>query len=352
MSMKTIVVTAAAFLTLGVGIGTYINYQDEQEQQEVLKQRRVQSLEIAEEAVSALYNENRTELADDINERLPEAQTAIEKVESRDKREALYREFYGIKETLNVQNQVEDLLQDKASLNKVTQEDLLEISEKLSKIIGVNKHIYTNLLHSLSIAAAQLNAIEYAEGLVQQSEGSLAREDYETAMAQVNALHGEAKKRELLERLSTVKEQVVALEEREVLAQNSEQQTSTSTSNSSQKVTAAPEQSHPSVSTNEKSSTTNIQISPESNKTQSSEKTTESTGQSKSNEGSTLMNKGEEGTKPSGSSKDSQIEVNAPESNSSRDWDQVGKELEEHDWELKDSGDIEGSGGFNWEYYE
>lgn len=350
MVKKKIIVGVTAFALLaGTGTGVYAyNQKVLANETAQLEQLRVETLANAENAVDSLYNSTRTRLADNIDTKIKKAEVAVDKVEEEKAQYQLSKEISEVKEIAEIQQEVYSTLENEVLVASITDEKLTEINQKLIIIKSINGAIYTHLSEYLSEADAQLASIDAALEKIKEAENSLSRETYNSALSLVDKVKNEIKKDELKNQLEAVNKKIVAMEEeakrkkeaeriaaekaaKEKLAdeQKSKVASSSTTSTSSNS-------SNSSVGST--SSGPSSKAAPKSNQSSSGSSKSSATTNKSSNSGktSTPSNK-----QSSGSSAGSSGETN---------WDEVGEQLENHDWSHTGSGDIEGGG--TWDSWE
>lgn len=349
MVKKKIIVGVTAFTLLaGTGTGVYAyNQKVLANEAAQLEQLRVETLENAENAVDSLYNSTRTRLADDIDTKIKKAEVAVDKVEEEKAQYQLSKEISEVKEIAEIQQEVYSTLENEVLVASITDEKLTEINQKLIIIKSINDAIYTHLSEYLSEADAQLASIDAALEKIKEAENSLSRETYNSALALVDEVKNEIKKVELKNQLEAVNKKIVAMEEEakrkkeaeRIAAEKAEAEKVAAEQQS--KIASKSTSSTSSYSSNSSVGSTSSgssKAAPKSNQSSSGSSKSSATTNKSSNSGkaSTPSNK-----QSSGSSAGSSGETN---------WDEVGEQLENHDWSHTGSGDIEGGG--TWDSWE
>lgn len=361
MKKQIVVGTLAITLLAGTGTGVYAyNQKVLAAEAAVLEQLRVETLENAEKAVDSLYNSTRTMLADDVETKIKYAEVAVEKVQEDEEKYLLSKEISQVQEIADVQQEVYSTLENGILVESITEEKLEEINQKLAVIKRINEPIFTHLTEYLSDAEEQLVAIDNALKKIREAEKSLNRNTYNSALLLVDEVKNEIRKDELKKQLEIVNEKITAMEieaerkkeeeariaaekekaEKAAAEEQLKQQQSSVSSNSTQ----------PSSSSKTSSSKSNTQTSSttkstsESNQTSSGNKSSSSS--SSSNSGSANKSVSNENkpapSKPSGSS---------GSSSGGSNMDEIGKQLENHDWNKTGSGEID-AGGNTWETWD
>lgn len=360
MMKKKIIVGVTAFTLLaGTGTGVYAyNQKVLANEAAQLEQLRVETLKNAENAVDSLYNSTRTRLADDIDNKIKSAEAAVGKVEEEKAQYQLSKEISEVKEIAEIQQEVYSTLENEVLVASITDKKLTEINQKLIIIKSINDAIYTHLAEYLSEADAQLASIDAALKKIKEAENSLSRETYNSALALVDEVKNEIKKDELKKQLETVNKKIITMEEEAkrkkeaeriaaekaeaekvaAMEQSKQQQNSVS---SSSKQTPSSNTTNSSKS-NAQSSTSSSKSTSKSNQSNSGSKSSSSSSSSSStNKPSSSEQK--PASKPSGSTGSS--------SSGGNDWDNIGEQLENHDWNNTGSGEID-KGGNTWDSWE
>lgn len=347
MMKKKIIVGVTAFTLLaGTGTGVYAyNQKVLANEAAQLEQLRVETLENAENAVDSLYNSTRTRLADDIDNKIKSAEAAVGKVEEEQAQYQLSKEISEVKEIAEIQQEVYSTLENEVLVASITDKKLTEINQKLIIIKSINDAIYTHLAEYLSEADAQLASIDAALEKIKEAENSLSRETYNSALALVDEVKNEIKKDELKKQLETVNKKIIAMEEE---AKRKKEAERIAAEKAEAEKVAAREQSKQ----QQNSVSSSSKQTPSSNTTSSSKSTSQSnqssSGSKSSSSSSSSTNKPSSSeqkpaSKPSGSTGSS--------SSGGNDWDKIGEQLENHDWNNTGSGEID-KGGNTWDSWE
>lgn len=351
---KKLLVGAIAFtLIAGTGTGVYAYNQNQKvlaTEAAELEKFRAETIDNAEKAIDSLYNSTKTMLVADFDVKVKNAEKAIDKVEEENAKDKLSQELNEIKEIANIQQEVYSTLEDGVLATNVTKEKLENIGQKLIVIKSKNEAIFTHLTEYLTEADNQLLAINEALDKVKEAEKSLNRDTYNSALALVDDVKNDVKKDELKKQLKNINEKLVAIEENrkkeeakkaaekaeaeKIVIAEQEKQKQTTTSSIKQTPTANYESSSKSntnSSTNSKKSSSNSNQSISGNSKNSNAKDNTSTSEKKPASNS------------SGSTGNS--------SSNNNDWDKIGEQLENHDWNKTGSGEID-EGGNTWESWE
>ncbi|MEI2356693.1 hypothetical protein [Mesobacillus zeae] len=320
MKKKIIVGVVTVSLLAGTGLYSY-NQRVLAKEAAQIEQIQIEKLENAERAVDSLYNSKRTMLAGDLKTKLKKAEIAVSKVEKTGAKERLSKEIRQVKKIAKVQQEVYGTLKNGVLIKNVTLENLKEINQSLITIKSQNERIYAYLAEYLSEANSQLTAIDTALNKVKEAEKSLDRKMYNNALKLVNKVKNPVKREELSKKLEQVNTKLVAMEEERLAAEKAtseklatEQHQSAVPSNSKQPISSSSAPSN-------NSSNGSVSSNPKANS---------STGSNNSNYS---------GTTSDGSS-------------SETNWDEAGKNLEDHDWSNSGSGEIGTTGngsGNTWD---
>lgn len=361
MMKKKIIVGVTAFTLLaGTGTGVYAyNQKVLANEAAQLEQLRVETLKNAENAVDSLYNSTRTRLAEDIDNKIKSAEAAVGKVEEEKAQYQLSKEISEVKEIAEIQQEVYSTLENEVLVESITDKKLTEINQKLIIIKSINDAIYTHLADYLSEADAQLASIDAALKKIKEAENSLSRETYNSALALVDEVKNEIKKNELKKQLETVNKKIIAMEEEakrkkeeeRIAAEKAEAEKVAALEQSKQQSSSS-KQTPSSNSTN--SSKSNAQSSTSSSKSNTQSSTSSGKSTSKSNQSNSGSKSSSSTNKPSSSEQKPASKPSGSTGSSSsggKDWDNIGEQLENHDWNNTGSGEID-KGGNTWDSWE
>lgn len=365
MMKKKIIVGVTAFTLLaGTGTGVYAyNQKVLANEAAQLEQLRVETLKNAENAVDSLYNSTRTRLADDIDNKIKSAEAAVGKVEEEKAQYQLSKEISEVKEIAEIQQEVYSTLENEVLVASITDKKLTEINQKLIIIKSINDAIYTHLAEYLSEADAQLASIDAALKKIKEAENSLSRETYNSALALVDVVKNEIKKDELKKQLETVNKKIIAMEEEakrkkeaeRIAAEKAEAEKVAAMEQSKQQQNSASSSSKQIPSSNStNSSKSNVQSSTSSSKSNTQSSTSSSKSTSKSNQSNSGSKSSSSTNKPSSSEQKPASKPSGSTGSSSsggKDWDNIGEQLENHDWNNTGSGEID-KGGNTWDSWE
>ncbi|MGG3663007.1 hypothetical protein [Bacillus gobiensis] len=351
MKLKIITGVVTASLITGTGVYSY--------NQHVLAEERAETFEKAENAVDSLYNSDRTMLSNDIEKKIRNAESAVEKVEEGKARAQLSEEISKVNEIAKIQQEVYSTQKNGVLIESVTDEQLEEMSKKLTVIKSQNESIYNHLSKYLSEANVQMTAIDAALKKVSEAEKSLNRETYNSALTLVDKVKNEEKKDELKKQLATTNEKLVAKEE-EAKRQKEEEAKLAAEKEAEKAVTeqSAAKQQNTVASSSSKSTSSSTTNSGESNTGSTSSRSSKSTSESKqstpkSNHSNSVSKSPGSTSKPNTSEKKPASNSGGSSGSSSggTDWDKVGDQLENHDWSNTGSGEID-EGGNTWDSWE
>lgn len=313
----------SGFVAVSLVVGGTGFYAINQHLQRLEQEKIQQNLDIAEEKVKALYNVDRTKLAMEISSKIEKANKAVSLVELEAEHNRLFKEIEDVRKLANMQEMPNELLVDGIIHDSITIQSIEDVRTQLLDIKTVNHAIFSYLLVFVDEASAQLVIFLEAEESVENAESSLEVDLYDAAINHVDQVKHKARKENLIERLELVKIELVAIEQ-----QRKEQQ---------EALAAQVEQ--------EKQTKVNIQTQRESTVSNSdsnsrpSSKSTNSSSSKPNNDSSTT-------TKQENNSRSSN-ETNSGNTN----WNEIGKHLENKEWEHKDSGEIDEDGN-TWDYYD
>ena len=210
---KKVLISAIAISLLAVGTGAYA-YNEKVEAAQ-LEQQRIQTVDKAENAVSALYTSDKTALATDLKNKLKAAKAAVKKVEDTNVKSLLTEKISNAEEISTIQSEVSNILKIGVVDEKASEKQVESISKKLGQVKDWNESIYNSLSKQLEEADKQIAAINEAAEKVKAAEKSLKEKDYDAASDLIAKVKNEEKKEELTKQLKAVNETMVAKAEEE-----------------------------------------------------------------------------------------------------------------------------------------
>lgn len=344
LNKKIIASMVAVSLLAGTGTGVYAYNQ--KIEAEKLEQLRIENLENAKSAVDSLYNNSKTRLSEDVLEKLKAAEKAVGNLDDNKQKTSLLKEIVNVKEISKVQGKVYATLKNNVLVEDVTEEQLEDILTNLVVIKEINEPIYKHLSEYVSEAEDQLADINAAIKHIGNAEEKLNRESYEDAQKSVEKVKNGVKKKELQQKLAAVNEKLVAKEDEAKRKQEEQAKLAAekaASENTSINQSAGNHQSAISNNNTNKSATSNAPGS--SNSTNNTTKSNTGSKSSRSNNSNPSNNNSKPATS-SGSSSSS-----SGSSSNETNWDQIGENLENHDWSNTGSGEID-EGGNTWESWE
>lgn len=349
--MKKKVITGLVAFTLiaGTGTGVYAYNQKVQlEEAAELERLRVETLKKAEYAVDSLYNKDHTMLAEDLEDKIQLAEKAVGKVKEEKSKYQLTKEITEVKQIAEIQESVYSTLENGVLSDSVTTNQINEITQDLNIVKSKNYSIYNHLSKYLSDARGQLTTLNAANEATKEAEKTLDREKYNSALTLADKVKNESKKQSLKKQLTQVNEKIIAKEEaerkKEEEARIAAESTTTNQSSNSQQGSGV---------TNSNKSSSSVANSGKTSKNSSSStnKPTQNSSQPKtSNKSSSQPNKPSAPSKPSKPSTSTSGSKNGS-SNGGTNWDEVGDQLENHDWSNTGSGEID-DGGNTWDSWK
>ncbi|MGP9043226.1 hypothetical protein [Cytobacillus kochii] len=351
LNKKIFASMVAVSLLAGTGTGVYAYNQKIEAGK--LEQLRIENLENAKSAVDSLYNSSKTRLSEDVLEKLKEAEKEVRKLDDSKQKSSLLSEIKDVKEVSEVQEEVYSTLNNNVLVEDVTEEQLEDILANLVVIKEINDPIYKHLSEYLSEAEKQLADINTAIIHISKAEEKLSRESYEDAQKSVEKVKNKVKKKDLQHKLAAVNEKLVAKED-EVKRKQEEQAKlaaeKAASENTSINQSVGNQQSAISNNNTNKSTTSNAPGSSNStNNTTKSNTGSKSSGSNNSNPSNNNSNPSNNNSKPATSSGSSSSSSGS--SSNETNWDQIGENLENHDWSNTGSGEID-EGGNTWESWE
>lgn len=225
---KKVLISAIAISLLAVGTGAYA-YNEKVEAAQ-LEQQRIQTVDKAENAVSALYTSDKTALATDLKNKLKAAKAAVKKVEDTNVKSLLTEKISHAEEISTIQSEVSSILKNGVVDEKASEKQVESISKKVSQVKDWNESIYNSLSEQLKEAGKQIAAINEAAEKVKAAEQSLKEKDYDAASDLIAKVKNEKKKEELTKQLKEVNETMVAKAE-EAKRKEAEAEKATNVSN-------------------------------------------------------------------------------------------------------------------------
>lgn len=314
---KKVLISAIAISLLAVGTGAYA-YNEKVEAAQ-LEQQRIQTVDKAENAVSALYTSDKTALATDLKNKLKAAKAAVKKVEDTNVKSLLTEKISHAEEISTIQSEVSNILKNGVVDEKASEKQVASISKKVSQVKDWNDSIYNSLSKQLKEAGKQITAINEAAEKVKAAEKSLKEKDYDAASDLIAKVKNEEKKEELTKQLEAVNETMVAKaeeakrKEAEAIAKAEAEKTTTVSNNGSTTNVSSGSTSTSNVSSGSNSSSTSSS-KPSSSSTYSSSKASTSNGSSSNSQKASSSNKSTAG---SGSSSKTTSSSNSGKSSSS-----------------------------------
>lgn len=234
---KKVLISAIAISLLAVGTGAYA-YNEKVEAAQ-MEQQRIQTVDKAENAVSALYTSDKTALATDLKNKLEAAKAAVKKVEDTNVKSLLTEKISHAEEIATIQSEVSNILKNGVVDEKASEKQVASISKKVSQVKDWNDSIYNSLSEQLKEAGKQITAINEAAEKVKAAEKSLKEKDYDAASDLIAKVKNEEKKEELTKQLEAVNETMVAKaeeakrKEAEAIAKAEAEKTTTVSNNAS-----------------------------------------------------------------------------------------------------------------------
>uniref|UniRef100_UPI003F4978AD hypothetical protein n=1 Tax=Niallia taxi TaxID=2499688 RepID=UPI003F4978AD len=302
---KKVLISAIAISLLAVGTGVYA-YNEKVEAAQ-LEQQRIQTVDKAENAVSALYTSDKTALATDLKNKLKAAKTAVKKVEDTKAKSLLTEKISNAEEISTIQSEVSNILKNGVVDEKASEKQIESISKRVSQVKDWNKSIYNSLSKQLKEAGKQIAAINEAAEKVKVAEKSLKEKDYEAASDLIAKVKNEEKKEELTKQLKAVNKTMVAKaeeakrKEAEAIAQAEAEKTTTVSNNASTTNISSGSSSSSNVSSGSISSSTSSS-KPSSSSTYSSSNASTSGGSSSNSQKASSSSKSTAGSSSSSNS--------------------------------------------------
>ncbi|MED4041021.1 hypothetical protein [Niallia taxi] len=320
---KKVLISAIAISLLSVGTGAYAYNKKVEAAQ--LEQQRIQTVDKAENAVSALYTSDKTALATDLKNKLKAAKAAVKKVEDTKVKSLLTEKISNAEEISTIQSEVSNILKNGVVDEKASEKQVESISKKLGQVKDWNNSIYNSLSKQLEEADKQIAAINEAAEKVKAAEKSLKEKDYDAASDLIVKVKNEEKKEELTKQLKAVNETMVAKaeeakrKEAEAIAKAEAEKATTVSNNASTSNVSSGSTSSSNVSSGSNSSSTSSS-KPSSSSTYSSSNASTSSGStsSKSTAGSSNKSNTSSSSKSTSSSSKSSASSNSGSSNSGK----------------------------------
>lgn len=359
---KKIALITTSFLIIISLIGFYShNYVEAQKKEEI----NAEKLDKAKEAISDLYNGDKTSLAKDMSmDKIFKAEKLVDEVEDKNKKKQLKEELDTVVELFNVDQQVKSLLNSKGVItDDVDSKQIDQTRKSLEEIKEYNESIYNQLEKKLDTAAKQVKTINYALEKVKKVEKNPNEKGYKEAKKQVKKIQNKKWNGDLSERLNKVnkklkeikqtkeKEKKKSVQEAQPQEQITQSQNSTtSSSNSGQSSSEA--QSQDTVNKNSSNSQSQGTVGNKSGNSGSSSSSNSYSGNSSSkssnggssnsdsSSGGSSSSKGSGGSSSSGKGSEYKGEVNKTGEGSIKNYggDKSGRTYET--WEFKDDGSI------------
>lgn len=333
---------AVSLVVGGTGVYAYNQHLQAVEKERVEQEQIKLNLETAEEKVKGLYNEDRTKLAVEISSKIEEAINAVSLVEPEADQVRLFNEIEDVKKLANAQKLAYGLLVENFIADSTTLESIESVKKEVLEVKTINHAIFSYLLDYVNEASEQLTILQTAEGAVEQAESSLDNEFHDTAKLLVEKVKHEGKREEFNKRLDVVKLELVAMEEQR---KKEQQEREALEAKKAQEAAQTAQTVQP---------TTERVVSNSNSNAGSSNKS------ANSNVASNSYSNSSSSTPSSGGSSTNKQENNSKNTSNGgftggTDWDSIGKELENKDWNHTGSGEIgepgEGEGN-TWDSWD
>ncbi|KWW21925.1 hypothetical protein AS888_05430 [Peribacillus simplex] len=352
MKKGIIIGTLAFSLALGGGAYGYCNHVEAQKKEEI----RVTNLKEAKKAVSSLYEKNNFKKGV-TGKQILSAKKKVNNVTDNKDKEPLKLKVNQAQKLLDLQLALNGLIHNGTITNGVKPEQFDKAAKKTEAVYSFNKSFHKSSKDLLDKAKRQYNDIKTATKQVGELEKSPTENKYKSASATVAKIKNTSSKSDLTKRLDKVSNKLVAAKEeakrKEAQWKAAEAVKSKATANSANSSTRPVPSNGSSQTPNSSSSSAGVSSGTSSGSKSSSSNQNKSTpSQNKSLTNETKSSSSQSKTTPS-QNKSSSSTPNSNNNSSSNkgsssngsnaggtDWNKVGKDLENKDWNHEDSGNV------------
>ncbi|MBW7636383.1 hypothetical protein K1I48_23465 [Bacillus licheniformis] len=361
MKKKWIVGVLAGAIVLGGGGTAFHTYQAHAEEK--------RNLDNAVQAVNSLYSSSKQDLLSEnvTEDSIKKAKGLLEKVNDKDQQLDLSKKVSNAYVMFKASKLVNDDIPDGVIINDLTKDELDVTQGYVEKVKPISGKLYKELSKKLSEAYAQVKQIEETNKLFDLLSNKDDWTSYKKLEKAVSKISNKDAKKEFQTTLKKIKNRIEEKEKRHkkidqqlkeiedsrqgdnsASAGSTKAETSSSTSGNSDASTSLGQNSSGVPKSKSSSSS--------SNKSSDKRSTTSASGskhQSSSN-AKTKQESKQNNNKRSSSSKSSSGSNSSSKSSpgsSGTDWDKVGKDLENKDWNKTGSGEID-KGGNTWDSWK